>query len=354
MSIKFNSPSSKLPIDHKDLLNSGKYPHSKIDTVVEGYDEAISGFVGLDDKLKSIVNLFNSRLEDVKNIPVIPSERIVIQTDGQTVIDLKSPYVMGINMLYVFVNGIYQQVNRDYGELSTTQIEFPEGVLRAGDVVDVRYVTSDNINLGDIKVVATISDLNNLQVPENTIAVVVYDKKFYIFNEGKWNSLFEVDYINSLGLYFLYERQQITDYTKQTYELQTITYNPDTNSLMIFVDGIKLSKDKYEEIDNKTVYFYEPFTTEKEIEFLVVNHDSWEETFNHSVQYEYDLDLYGRKRIVGEKIIDSNNNVVKYVTYVYDVNNNIKYEVIAKGSKIIRKEYLYSDDEITGVNVTIT
>jgi hypothetical protein len=46
--------------------------------------------------------------------------------------------------------------------------------------------------------------------------------------------------------------------------------------------------------------------------------------------------------------------VVKYVTYVYDANNNIKYEVIAKGSKIIRKEYLYSDDEIIGVNVTIT
>lgn len=354
MPLKFLAPSSKLPIDHKDLLNSGKYPHSKIDKVVEGYDKAIAGFPELNDKLQSIINLFNSRLEEVKNIPAIPSERIVVETDGQTIINLKSPYVMGINMLYVFVNGIYQQVNRDYGELSPTQIVFPEGVLRAGDVVDVRYVTSDNINLGDIKVVPTLSDLKNLQVPENTIVVVVYDKKFYIFNGGKWNPLFEVDYINSLGLYFLYERQLITDPSKQTYELQTITYHPDTNSLMIFVDGVKLSKDKYEEVDEKTVYFYQPFTTEKEIEFLVVNHDSWEETFNHSVQYEYDLDVYGRKRIVGEKVIDSNNNVVKYVTYVYDADNNIKYEVIAKGSKIIRKEYLYTDGEITGVNVTVT
>jgi hypothetical protein len=354
LSVKFNAPTTHLPIDHKELLNSGKHLHSEIDVVVDGYNIAVSGFNGLSDKLISIINLFNNRIEEVKNIPAIPSESIIIQNEGQTVIDLKSSYVMGINMLYVFVNGIYQHVNQDYGELSTTQIEFPKDVLKVGDVVEVRYVTSDNINLGDIKVVATISDLNNLQVSDNTLAVVIYDKKFYIYNNGKWGSLFEVDFINSLGLYFLYERQQITDYTKQTYTLNNITYSPDTHSLMVFVDGVKLSEDKYTEIDKKTIYFNTPFTNEKEIEFLVVNTDLWEETFSHSVQYEYDLDIYGKKRIVGENIKDTNSNTVKYTNYVYDDNNNIIYEIISKGSKTIKKEYLYSNDgDISEIVVTV-
>lgn len=353
MSVKFNAPSTHLPIDHSELLNSGVHTHKELDNLVNDYNKTIEGYPDLDDKLKAIINLFNSRIEEVKEIPAIPSERIVA-TEGQTVIQLKSPYVMGINMLYVFVNGIYQQVNKDYGELSTTEIVFPSGVLRAGDVVDVRYVTSDNINLGDIKVVATVDDLNNLSVPENTIAVVVYDKKFYIYSNGTWQSLFEVDFINSLGLYFLYERQVVTDSSKQDYVLQNITYNPDTHGLMVFVDGVKLSEDKYVEVDSKTIHFNEPFNINSEIEFLVVNTDSWEETFNHSVMYQYELDLYGRKRIVGEKIIDENNKVVKYTTYVYDADNNIKYEIISKGSKIIRKEYIYEDGDIVGTNVTIS
>jgi hypothetical protein len=77
------------------------------------------------------------------------SEEVTVETTGQRIVDLNTPYVPGANNLAVTVNGIEQALGKAYIEKTSTSLEFIANWLRAGDEVRVSYMT-DNLEATDI------------------------------------------------------------------------------------------------------------------------------------------------------------------------------------------------------------
>jgi hypothetical protein len=111
---------------------------------------------------------------------------VVVLEDGQQIVSWDKPYVRGMNMLFVALNGVEQQlgVYEEYTDFSIRFLE--EDYLMEGDVVSIYYIPT-SLSLGDIRVVGSSSSLNHiLDAQYNEVAASVQDKKFYIFKGDRW------------------------------------------------------------------------------------------------------------------------------------------------------------------------
>lgn len=286
-----------------------------------------------------------------KDVASLYSVDIVIENDGQQIVSWDTPYIMGIDMLDVYRNGIYQQKDV-YIEKTETSIEFVEpGYLKKGDIISIRYRHS-SINLGNIIVKPTLGAL--LDVPNplvNTVAIVTQTKKFYIYGRYGWEEFVIPFTTNNINVLFKYEKQSITDPSQRVYTLQEITYQPGMNSLLVFINGRKVESSSYVEVDNKTILFKEDLPVYSgEIEFMVADTDSWEDSFSHNVEYTY----YGDNSI-HEEIVKFAGNVVKHTEFKYDAEGNISKEIVTKNGKTIVREYSYdSNGNILNITTTIS
>lgn len=276
---------------------------------------------------------------------------VVVQTDGQDTIEWDTPYIMGINMIDVYRNGIFQQKGV-YTELSPTSIIFVEAdYLKAGDVISIRYRPS-HLNLGNITVAATYADLLNTPNPVfNQVAIVTSQKKFYIYGVDGWEEFIIPYTTHNVGVLFQTETQTVTDTSQTSFTLQTLRYSPGMGNLLVFIDGKKIDPSDYSEIDDRTVLFNEGVITSvgAEIEFMVADTDSWEDTFDHTVDYTYYID-----DSIHEEIVKFNNVVVKHTEFVYDTEGNISVETVTKGAKTVIRSYQYDDrGNITKITTTV-
>lgn len=82
---------------------------------------------------------------------------VITATSGQTVFNLSNPYILGINGIGVFINGVLQHSPNNYTETNATTITFTSG-LDAGDEVTFSIPNSASllVNIGTAK--ATLTD----------------------------------------------------------------------------------------------------------------------------------------------------------------------------------------------------
>lgn len=275
-------------------------------------------------------------------------EEVTIEVDGQTVIPLEKSYLIGMDMIDVYKNGTLVPKSA-YTEASPTSIIYNDDSLRAGDLITIRHHAPNDINIGDLRVVATYGDLLNLaDIQHNTVAIVTELKKFYLYDGSgwiEWNIPFTT---KNIGIFFKYEQQPIIDTTQRTYTMEEITYNPGTNNLLVFINGL-LVRD-YTEVDDHTITFDYEELPEGIIEFLVADTDPWEDTHNHNIEYVYDS-----HQNIKQEVVTYNNQTVRTTDFEYDDGGNIIKETIVKNLKKIEKVYTYNaNGDIANVEVTVS
>lgn len=275
-------------------------------------------------------------------------EEVTVEVDGQTVIPLEKSYLVGMDMIDVYKNGTLVPKSA-YTEASPTSIIYNDDSLRAGDLITIRHHAPNDINIGDLRVVATYGDLLNLaDIQHNTVAIVTELKKFYLYDGSgwiEWNIPFTT---KNIGIFFKYEQQPIIDTTQRTYTLDEITYSPGTNNLLVFINGL-LVRD-YTEVDDHTITFDYEELPEGIIEFLVADTDPWEDTHNHNIEYVYDS-----HQNIKQEVVTYNNQTVRTTDFEYDDGGNIIKETIVKNLKKIEKVYTYNaNGDITNVEVTVS
>lgn len=275
-------------------------------------------------------------------------EEVTIEVDGQTVIPLEKSYLVGMDMIDVYKNGTLVPKSA-YTEASPTSIIYNDDSLTAGDLITIRHHAPNDINIGDLRVVATYGDLLNLaDIQHNTVAIVTELKKFYLYDGSgwiEWNIPFTT---KNIGIFFKYEQQPIIDTTQRTYTLEEITYNPGTNNLLVFINGL-LVRD-YTEVDDHTITFDYEELPEGIIEFLVADTDPWEDTHNHNIEYVYDS-----HQNIKQEVVTYNNQTIRTTDFEYDDGGNIIKETIVKNLKKIEKVYTYNaNGDIANVEVTVS
>jgi len=286
----------------------------------------------------------------ITSVPsILDIEEIIITENGQTTIELTKPYVMGIGMIDVYRNGKLQKKGV-FKEVSSTELLYTDenAPLIEGDVISIRHHLSDGITIGDLRIVSSYTDLFTLKnVRFNCVAIVTDLKRFYHYGENgwvEWNIPFTS---KNIGMMFRYEKQIITDNSQKTYVLNDISYNPGTNDLLVFVNGL-LVKD-YTEVDGTTITFDYDELPDGEIEFLVADTDPWEDCNNHIAVYSYN-----DQQNVESETVTYEGQVIRGTVYEYDSEGNIIKEIISKNFKRIEKVYTYnSSGDIEKVSVTV-
>ena len=130
--------------------------------------------------------------------------------------------------------------------------------------------------------------------------------------------------------------------------MEEITYNPGTNNLLVFINGL-LVRD-YTEVDDHTITFDYEELPEGIIEFLVADTDPWEDTHNHNIEYVYDS-----HQNIKQEVVTYNNQTVRTTDFEYDDGGNIIKETIVKNLKKIEKVYTYNaNGDIANVEVTVS
>ena len=249
---------------------------------------------------------------------VLIREEIVIVQDGQTIIDLSNPYVVGTGMIDIFRNGVLQE-RRIFEEVSSTSLRYTDtdNPLEEGDVITIRHNLSEGITIGDLRIVSSYSDLARLRdIQFNSIAVVTELKKFYHYGINGWEEWNIPFTTKNIGILFQYEKQEITDNFQTTYVMNNIAYNPGMNDLLVFINGL-LVKD-YVEVDSRTITFDYDELPDGVIEFLVADTDPWEDCNDHTTTYTYDA-----YQNVTFETVTKDNQVVRTTQYEYDNDGNI-------------------------------
>jgi len=281
---------------------------------------------------------------------VLIREEIVIVQDGQTIIDLSNPYVVGTGMIDIFRNGVLQE-RSVFEEVSSTSLRYTDtdNPLEEGDVITIRHNLSEGITIGDLRIVSSYSDLARLRdIQFNSIAVVTELKKFYHYGINGWEEWNIPFTTKNIGILFQYEKQEITDNFQTTYVMNNIAYNPGMNDLLVFINGL-LVKD-YVEVDSRTITFDYDELPDGVIEFLVADTDPWEDCNDHTTTYTYDA----YQNVTFETVM-KDNQVVRTTQYEYDNDGNIFKEIVTKNFKQIEKIYTYNSfGDIEGVSVTVT
>jgi hypothetical protein len=270
--------------------------------------------------------------------------------DNNLTIPYAHGYVPGVNEVDLYLNGIYQQRGIAYSETDGTSFVFASGTILEVDSVLTVVHNANNISLGNIRVVGNYSQLLLLPFPKfNEVAIVVDSKKFYKYGNGGWEEFVIPFTTYNIGVLTKLEKQQITDITVHTYIMDEVSYYPDTDNLLVFINGVKVDQDDYTEVDNITIEFHNDLPIgSTEIEFLVFSSEPWEEVFNHNITYGYSGD-----NIVSETV-QVGTDTVKTTVYAYSNDANITTETITKGSKTIIKTYTYDPQgNITGISVAI-
>lgn len=271
---------------------------------------------------------------------------VTVIEDGQEVVSWDVPYIMGMNMIDVYRNGVLQQCGV-FTEETTTSIKFPAGYLKKDDIVTIKYKFSE-FNFGDLKVVPDTRALIELPNPYfNQIVIVADSKKFYKYGLEGWEE-FVIPYAaTNIGMMFEYEKQVI-EVGQEIFNLIDIKYSPGTNDLIVFIDGEKVDPAMYEEVDSQTIAFYEGITQGSKIEFLVANNSPWEEENDHILEYGYaGGNIKSEALKVGEEVLRTRD-------FEYDGAGNIVKEIISKSDRVILKEYEYdSSSNVIKTIVTV-
>jgi hypothetical protein len=279
----------------------------------------------------------------------LAKEEIIITENEQTTINLTETYITDIGMIDIYRNGILQEKTL-FTEINETTLEYTDlnNLLEIDDIITVRHHLSEGLNIGDLTVVATYADLLAIKSAKfNDVAIVTNLKKFYHYGISGWDEWTIPFTVNNIGMIFEYEKQAITDTLETTYTLDNISYNPGTGNLLVFINGL-IVKD-YTEVDPNTITFDFEELPEGYIEFFVSNTDSFEDSNDHEIEYEYD-----ENRNIFKETITAGGGEIKSTVLSYD-NGNIVSEVITKNNKIITKNYSYNpNNNISNVSITVT
>lgn len=278
------------------------------------------------------------------------SMNVVVQTDGQEIITLDKAYIPGMKMLLVFVLG-KEHILGTYEEVDEYHIQFPPNYLKSGDEIDIYFIPSA-VSLGDIRVEASLTSLNNASNPVfNEVALVVETKSFYIYNGSEWKTFTIPFMTKNIGTLYKYEKQLITNIENLDFTLDLITYSPGSNNLCVFINGHKVDPSTYVETGVNTLTFNSTLPADSSyIEFIVWITDTWEESNNHSM--EFIRDSVGRCIIEYTKV---GNDIVKTIEYTYDeITGYITQEVQTANTKTITRTYTYDGyGNITNKTVVI-
>jgi hypothetical protein len=279
----------------------------------------------------------------------LAKEEITITENEQTTINLTETYITDIGMIDIYRNGILQEKTL-FTEINETTLEYTDlnNLLEIDDIITVRHHLSEGLNIGDLTVVATYADLLAIKSAKfNDVAIVTNLKKFYHYGNNGWDEWTIPFTVNNIGMIFEYEKQAITDTLETTYTLDNISYNPGTGNLLVFINGL-IVKD-YTEVDPNTITFDFEELPEGYIEFFVSNTDSFEDSNDHEIEYEYD-----ENGNIFKETITAGGGEIKSTVLSYD-NGNIVSEVITKNNKIITKNYSYNpNNNISNVSITVT
>jgi len=280
------------------------------------------------------IKWISNRLDSTQS----PHSQDIYASSGQSVFEISKSYIMGINMLDVFRNGVYQQMGV-YAEVDENHIRFVEDdYVKEGDIISIRFRNS-SLNLGDISVFGSYIDLLNSKNPEvGSVALVTSLQKMYIYKYPDGWEQFVVPYTTkNLSLLMDYEKQPVVNVTNRQYSMYEISYSVGMNSLIVFIDGVKVDPMDFEEIDSQTILFNTDLPTgSSEIEFLSFNNDRWDESFNHEVEY-----VYYPNTNIAQEIVKIGDNVVRDTSFTYDSSGNISEELVIKPGKSIKKSYSY-------------
>jgi hypothetical protein len=277
---------------------------------------------------------------------------VTVETNGQTVVTWGKSYVRGMDMLLVMRNGVEQS---SFDEKDDYSIEFVPDYLEIGDEIRIYYIPS-TLSLGEIRVAGSSADLHYLvDAQYNELALCIQDKKFFINKGNRWEEFILPFTTQNVGVMFGYESQNITDPTLRTITLTKISYTMDANALLVFVDGKLIDPSLFTEVDQRTILFkqdlpVDPTKTTHILDIVAGNTDTWEDSNNHVVTYQYNPD-----DSIASEVIKVGTNTVKTTFFEYDVAENIVRETIIKGDKTIIKDYTYDvKGNISGIVVAIS
>lgn len=280
---------------------------------------------------------------------ILFTDEITITENGQTIIPLTKAYVVGVGMITVYRNGVLLQKST-YKETTSKEIVYTdtENPLVEGDIISVRHHLTSGLKIGNLRLVSNYGDLEAIKDPEiNEVVIITSTKSFYHYGEDGWQEWVLPLTSQNIGLMFDYEKQEITDGLQMTYEMQEVSYHPGMGNLLVFVNG-KLWTE-YTEVDEKTILFNVEELPTGDIEFIVANTDSWEDSVSHDVDYNYDSQ---------GNIVKSTHTVdgreVKSSTFLYNGKGDIVKEIKTQNLKTIIKEFSYnSAGDIVKVSVNV-
>lgn len=252
--------------------------------------------------------------------------------DGETLINLPIPYVQGIGMILVHLNGVLQK--HEYSETSSSSITFQPDYLREGSTIEIYYIPG-SLSLGDIRIVQNNTDLSLLTDNFlNEVAIAINTRKFYIYTSSGWEEFVIPFTTHNVGILMKSETQPIVP-NQEDYILDTFVYDVGSNSLMVFIDGNKY--DNFIETSNNTVSFAGGIEG-NEVQFVYFNQDLWEDSFESTKICEYNTLGY----LIEENTL-VNQNIVLSISYEYDDENRVTKEVKVKGTKTITRTFTYNE-----------
>ncbi|WP_422661734.1 PA14 domain-containing protein (plasmid) [Paenibacillus sp. EC2-1] len=120
------------------------------------------------------------RHRDITGHNIVALHEEYVATEGQRLFKLNGRYPVGKNALEVYVNGIYQSMDRDYIELDDGTVQFvdglygPDAVGRNADLVTFR-VAAGAYDIHDVTQMSRIADLERHHEIDTTTHEVAYE-----------------------------------------------------------------------------------------------------------------------------------------------------------------------------------
>lgn len=135
------------------------------------------------DQMQSTSSSYDNFTEQLAGMSQ-PFMQTKIATEGQTYMSVDSNFTMGTGQLKVFVNGQYVESGAlgYYVELSSSEIQFAQDVLVAGDVVTLRIegvgggaTTADHVHYWNITPQGLVNGVNRVfQLSHYPRAIAIY------------------------------------------------------------------------------------------------------------------------------------------------------------------------------------
>lgn len=277
MSIRFNKISSSNIQDHNFLLNRGRRTHEEIDSYLDEIDRARGSFSDLSERLNYLESHSGNGGSNIGNGSGYLYEVFINTIQGNKIVNLNGSYVVGLNELEVFRNGLKQILNDDYFETDSNTITF-NFPLDENDVIVLRIRDrlgiSSNLGFNSEYIILnedtdTINTVNNFALDGHNLEVYVNgilqnkDDDFIIVDANTllFNNLLKTGFLIYVQIsdktlneqYRLIQEKITLDKFTKFYTLKTFTYQVGKNELELWLNGVRLINGiDYEEVTSNS------------------------------------------------------------------------------------------------------